>query len=96
MNDWKLPTITQEFFNQVESLVESAKWCSSLKEAQQYIEQIISMRNYTHGRCCDKMTDVISEVSEYCKKNSDKDFHGMLLRNAMHVLETMIEEKEDS
>ena len=96
MDDWKLPTITQEFFDQVVSLVESAKWCSSLKAAQQFIDQIRFMSNYTHGRCRDKMTDVISEVSEYCKKNSDKDFHGMLLRNAMYVLESMIEEKEDS
>lgn len=94
MDNINLPTISQEFFDRISELVDIAKACRSLKEAQSYINRIQFLSSETSGRCNYKLADIASILNEYCKRTADKYVLGMHLANAMCVLESFIEEQE--
>ena len=93
MDTLNLPTISQEFFDRVSELVDTAKDCRSLKDAQPYIQRIQFLSSETSGRCSYKLADITSILNDYCKKNADKYVVGMHLANAMSVLESFVKEQ---
>ncbi len=94
MDELKQPTISQAQFDEVSELAEMAKSCSTLKDAQRYISRIDFAASSMQGRCRYKAADIVSILTEYCKRNADKTFQGMHLANAMSVFESFIEEQE--
>ncbi len=91
MDEYKLSTITQAQYDEIEKLVKQAKGCSSAKEAESFIKQIRSCANCLPNRCMIKALDIASCLKEYCKRNADKSRQLGHLNNALGVLESMIE-----
>ncbi len=72
MEDMKLPMISKQIYDEVESIVERGKLCGSKKAVQPYISQLDYLRIGLPTRASYKIGEIISCLKEYCNIRSDK------------------------
>ena len=96
MDDYKLPMISQEIYDEVERIVNRGKMCGSQKEVQKYIDELNWIRRDLPTRASFKIVEISSCLKQYCNIRSNKYEAGMQLNNQLGGLCMMIEHKSVS
>ena len=91
MDEYKLPMISQEVYDEVERIVNCGKMCSSKKEVQKYIIELDWIRRELPTRASYKIGEICSCLKQYCNIRSNKYEAGMHLNNQLGGLRMMVE-----
>ena len=94
MNEFKLPTLTEEQYNKIESIVKRAMMCSTLKDAQSCMDDLHSIEYDVKGRCRNKLSELTINLSEYCKRNSDKERYKSFVNADLSVLRSFVDTED--
>lgn len=66
-------------------------YCSSKKEVQPFVQRLEWIARGEQSRGAMKTHEIRSILQEYCKVGANKYIQGSHLRNALSVLESMVE-----
>lgn len=86
MDHMKRSTITKMQYDEIAHIVDQAKSCGSLKEAQPYIKQLNFCASLLPDRCGAKAFEVAIFLQEYCKQNADKQSTWDSVASNLYVL----------
>ena len=91
MDEFKLPTLTAAQYNEIKSIANEAMMRQSLKDAQSCIDDLRSIERDLKGRCQIKLSELASNLSEYCKRNSDKESYKSFVDRDLYVLHSFVD-----
>lgn len=82
---------TSEEFEKITELKIQIENCFSYKEAKPYISKLDAIRNRYSGKVGYKMAELISCLTEFCKRNADKEHWKTFVEQDYFILNEFVE-----
>lgn len=93
MDDFKLPTIPRSVYDEVESVVRDAQYCTSEKALRPYVQRLDWIRSDLPLRASYKIGELSSMLRCYCNRNmrASQEQYRLAVANHLATLKSMVE-----